>query len=450
MQNSKTMQNSTPYSCPPAFVIAAPASGSGKTVLTLALLRHFRNQGTAIGSFKVGPDYIDPAFHSAAGATTCRNIDGWAMRAETRASALRAAGQDCTLVIGEGVMGLFDGAPDGSGSTADLAQELSLPVVLVVDVKGQAASAAAVIEGFAGHRADLHLAGVIFNRVGGAGHVRTLTEACDGIGIPLLGFVPRDERLVLPERHLGLVQAMEHNDLYARLDAAAALIGAHVDTEALKTLAVPTEVSQTDTSLPLPPLGQRIAVAQDAAFAFTYPGVIDGWRTAGAEITMFSPLEDEAPGTDCDAVYLPGGYPELHAGQLSASAGFLPGLRDAAQRGAVLFGECGGYMVLGQSLTDADGQAHAMAGLLPLETSFADRRLHLGYRRVKTLGTTPFGPPGSVLKGHEFHYSRVIREDQAACQTLFRARDARGENLGDIGLRADNVAGSFIHLVDRA
>jgi len=447
------MQNSAPSRLPPTLLIAAPASGSGKTVLTLALLRHFRNQGTAVGSFKVGPDYIDPAFHSAAGGHRCRNIDGWAMRPQTRAAALVRAGADCELVIGEGVMGLFDGAPDGTGSTADLAAELGVPVILVVDVKGQAASAIAVIEGFARHRDDVRIAGVIFNRVGGSGHRRTLSDACDPLGIPLFGFVPRDERLVLPERHLGLVQATEHGDLDARLDAAAAIIAENVDTEKLKSLAGQPVQNDAQPSQPLPPLGQRIAVADDAAFTFLYPGVLEGWREAGAEILPFSPLADNGPSADCDAVYLPGGYPELHAEALANSRNFLPGLRQAASRGAFLFGECGGYMVLGQSLTDAGGTVHAMAGLLPLETSFAARKLHLGYRRVATLGETPFGEAGSVLKGHEFHYTRIMREDHAACAALFNATDARGEKNGDVtgraGLQAGNVAGSFIHLVDR-
>jgi cobyrinic acid a,c-diamide synthase len=443
------MQNSA-ASFPPTLIIAAPASGGGKTVLTLALLRHFRNQGVIVGSFKVGPDYIDPAFHSAAGAATCRNIDGWAMRPETRANALMRAGQGCDLVIGEGVMGLFDGAPDGTGSTADLAAELGAPIILVVDVKGQAASAAAVIEGFAAHRRDIRIAGVIFNRVGGAGHRRTLSAACNALGPALLGFVPRDERLTLPERHLGLVQAAEHDDLDARLEAAAEVIGDHVDCDALISLATPAAPTGPQSpSPPLPPLGQRIAVARDAAFAFIYAGVLEGWRDAGAEILPFSPLGDEAPAADCDAVYLPGGYPELYAGRLSGGARFLPGLRHAAGRGAMLFGECGGYMVLGKGLTDADGATHEMAGLLPLETSFAERQLHLGYRRVETLRATPFGAPGAVLRGHEFHYSRVVSEDHAACGALFNVRDARGEELGAAGLQAGGVAGSFIHLIDR-
>ena len=347
-------------------------------------------------------------------------------------------------------MGLFDGAPDGTGSTADLAIELNIPVVLVVDVKGQAASAAAVIEGFVRHRDDIQVAAVIFNRVGGTGHRRSLEAACGYLKIPLLGFVPRDDQLTLPERHLGLVQAHEHHNLEVRLEAAADIIEAHVDTDRLREIAVSAMLGGIDpVSSPLPPLGQRIAVARDEAFAFAYPGVIEGWRTAGSDVQFFSPLADEAPGDTCDAVYLPGGYPELHAGSLSTGRRFLPGLRNAAARGAHIFGECGGYMVLGQQLTDANGDAHEMAGLLPLETSFAARQLHLGYRRVKTLNGTSFGPAGSMMRGHEFHYTKVIREDHSACAAFFDTWDARGEARGKTGLQDGNVAGSFIHLVDR-
>ncbi len=435
---------------PTGLIIAAPSSGSGKTVTTLALLRHFRREGVKVHSFKVGPDYIDPAFHSAAGSTVCRNIDGWAMRRETRTQVLDETAAGASHVIGEGVMGLFDGAPDGSGSTADIAAEVGLPVVLVVDVKGQAASAAAVIEGFADHRRDVDVVGVIFNRVGGDGHRLTLAAACAEMDIAVLGYLPRDERLVLPERHLGLIQAGEHDDLDARLDAAADVAGAHIDTAALLRVARPLTGGKTlPISPPLPPLGQTIAVARDDAFAFAYPAVLDGWRQAGAEIHLFSPLADEGPDKAADAVYLPGGYPELHAGRLAANGGFLDGLRQAAERQVGIFGECGGYMVLGEELTDADGIAHRMAGLLALKTSFAERRLHLGYRAVSLCADSALGQAGTAYRGHEFHYATVLSEDFTKNQPLFEAHDARGTEIGKAGLVNGTVAGSFVHLVDR-
>jgi cobyrinic acid a,c-diamide synthase len=433
----------------PTLMIAAPASGSGKTVLTLSLLRHFRNQGSLISSFKVGPDFIDPAFHLAASGRTCLNLDCWSMHPATLARLSAAAGDGVDLVIGEGVMGLFDGATDGTGSTADLAALAGWPVVLVVDVRGQGTSAAATVSGFAQFRADVRLAGVIFNRVGGEGHARILRDAMAPLGIPVLGCVPRDPRLHLPDRHLGLVQAGELDDLDAFLDAAAAVVGAHVDTDALRALARPGVVPGDDGAVPgIPPLGQRIAVARDTSFAFAYPFVLDGWRGAGAEIVPFSALADEAPDGAADAVYLPGGYPELHAGRLAGNAAFLDGLRATAARGGVIYGECGGYMVLGEGLVDGDERRHEMAGLVALETSFARRRLHLGYRQARLVSDGPLGAGGTEYRGHEFHYATILSEP--AAEPLFQCRDARNDDLGPAGCRRGNVMGSFVHLVDAA
>ena len=431
----------------PALIIAAPASGSGKTVLTLALLRHFRNAGVAVSSFKVGPDYIDPAYHMAASGRVCGNLDCWAMRPAIVASLAAAAGDGAELIIGEGVMGLFDGAADGSGSTADLAARTGWPVIFVVDVRGQAASAVATVSGFVRHRDDVEIAGVIFNRVGGPSHAELLAEAMAPLGVPVLGSVLRDDGLALPDRHLGLVQAREHDDLDNFLDGAAEIVAGHVDTAAFRALARPGKLSapgQTPAVLPI--LGQRIAVARDDAFAFAYPFVLDGWRASGAEIVPFSPLADEAPDPAADAIYLPGGYPELHAGRLAGNGAFLEGLRAAAARGAVVYGECGGYMVLGEELVDGDGARHAMAGLLPLATTFAERRLQIGYRQARLAADGPLGPRGGGFRGHEFHFATIQREDNA--EPLFICRDARDADLGSAGSRRGTVIGSFVHLVD--
>jgi cobyrinic acid a,c-diamide synthase len=430
------------------LLIAAPASGSGKTVITLALLRHFRRAGRRVASIKTGPDYIDPAYHAVASGRSCLNLDGWAMRRETLAELVAQAAEGAELVLGEGVMGLFDGAPDGAGSTAELAELTGWPVVLVVDAAGMAASAAALLYGFTSYRPGVRLAAVIFNRVGGEGHARLLREACAPLEIPVLGAVPRLDALVLPDRHLGLVQAAEHPDLEAFLDAAAGLVARHLDTDGLARLARPAALARADPGPAVPPLGQRIAVARDTAFAFAYPFVLDGWRRAGAEISCFSPLGDEGPDPAADAVYLPGGYPELHAGRLSASGRFLDALRAAAARGAAVYGECGGYMVLGSGLVDGDGRRHQMAALLPLETSFAEPRLTLGYRAAALTADGPLGPAGAAYRGHEFHFARVLREEVGA--PLFHAWDAKGLSIGSAGLRAGAVMGSFLHLVDQA
>ncbi|MCR9219319.1 MAG: cobyrinate a,c-diamide synthase [Alphaproteobacteria bacterium] len=433
------------------LILAAPSSGAGKTVVTLALMRALSRRGLRIAPAKVGPDYIDPAFHAAACGRASVNLDPWGMRPALRAALVERLGADADLVLVEGVMGLFDGAGDGGGSTADLAAETGWPVVLILDVNAQAGSAAAVARGFVTHRADVEVAGVILNRVGGAAHQAMIEEALAAAtpDAAPLGAVPHDGRLALPERHLGLIQAREHGDLDAFVETAAEILAESVDLDRLVALARPARrATERDDGPPIAPLGQRIAVGQDQAFAFVYPHLLDGWRRAGAAILPFSPLADAAPAAEADAVYLPGGYPELHAGRLAANRRFLDGLRAAAARGAAVFGECGGYMTLGDGLVDADGARHAMAGLLPVETSFAERRMHLGYRRAETLADSALGPAGLQVSGHEFHFATTLREGPGT--PLFRLSDTRGEDRGAAGLVEGRVAGSFLHVIDRA
>ena len=430
---------------PRGLIIAAPASGQGKTTVTLGLLRAFADRGDRIAAAKAGPDYIDPQYHRAAGGTDCVNLDPWAMRPALVAKLAAAAAADADLLLVEGVMGLFDGAVEGGGSTADLASMLGLPVVLVVDARGQGQSAAALVAGFAGHRAGCPVAGVVFNRVGSDRHAEILRAAVVETGVPVLGALPAAEGLSLPSRHLGLVPAGERADLPDFIGRAAAAVTAHIDLDALAALARPlTAIPGAEDAADLAPLGHRIAVADDAAFAFAYPHLLAGWRRAGAEIVPFSPLADEAPDGEADAVFLPGGYPELQAGRLAANRAFLDGLRAAAGGGAVIYGECGGYMVLGRGLVDADGTRHRMAGLLPLETSFAARKLHLGYREAKAAAGAPWT---GTLRGHEFHYATVIAEGPA--EPLFSVRRSGEPDFAPSGLRDGAVMGSFIHIVDR-
>jgi cobyrinic acid a,c-diamide synthase len=336
------------------------------------------------------------------------------------------------------------------GSTADLAAFGGWPVVLVVDAGAQAASAAAVVRGFAGHRRDVHVAAVVFNRIGSDRHADIVREACRLAApeIAVLGCIPAIAGLALPERHLGLVQAVEHPDLEAFLERAASAVGKHTDVAGLVALARRWGGPRgPGAAAPVPPIGQRIAIADDVAFGFCYPLTRAGWRAAGAELLPFSPLADEAPAADADAVYLPGGYPELFAGRLAGNHRFLHGLRRAADRHALVFGECGGYMVLGSGLVDAEGCRHAMAGLLPVETSFTERRLHLGYRRATLVTGGPLGNAGEHFRGHEFHYARVLSEGPG--DPLFACADAAGRDLGRAGVSVGRVMGSFVHLIDR-
>jgi cobyrinic acid a,c-diamide synthase len=434
---------------PPGLILAAPESGGGKTVVALALIGALRRRGLRVGAAKSGPDYIDTAFLAAASGCACRNLDAWAMRPATIAAALAALA--CDLVLCEGAMGLFDGiGASGEGSTAALARLVGWPIVLVVDAAGMGASVAALVAGFARHRPETRLAGLILNRVGSDRHrdLLAVALAAELPELPLLGALPRAAELVLPSRHLGLVQASEHDALPSLLDRAAALAERHIDVARLAALARPSALAAAEGQAPLPPLGQRIAVARDAGFAFAYPATLEGWRSKGAALSFFSPLADEAPDDAADAVFLPGGYPELHAGRLAAARRFRAGLAAAAQRGAVIYGECGGYMVLGRGLVDAHGARHAMAGLLPLETSFSQRRLHLGYRAARLAAPGPLGPKGARYRGHEFHYA-TISEEQAGAR-LFDLADGEGAALAPGGARIGTVMGSFVHLVDRA
>jgi cobyrinic acid a,c-diamide synthase len=430
------------------LLFAAPKSGSGKTVLTLGLLRQWTRSGIAVAPFKAGPDYIDAAYHTAAAGRACINLDSWAMRGESLDASAAALAQDAEFILGEGVMGLFDGAAGGGGATADLAAHFDLPVILVIDVRGQGASVAALAQGFAGHRADVEVAAVIFNHVANPRHEDILRTAMAPTGIAVLGALPRDAALALPARHLGLVQAGESEDLEAFLNAAADHVSRHVDGAGLRGLARPLHATQgAAPPCLLEPLGQKIAVARDMAFAFSYEAVLAGWHQAGAALSFFSPLADEAPDAGANAIYLPGGYPELHAAQLAANSKFIGGLRRAANTDVCIYGECGGYMVLGDGLIDAAGQRHAMVGLLPLETSFAAPRLHLGYREAEMLCDAPFAAKGARFRGHEFHYAAVIQEGGA--HPLFRCSDSGAKDLGTMGLAAGRVMGSFIHLIDR-
>lgn len=421
-----------------ALLVAAPSSGSGKTTVTLGLLRALRDAGHPVRAAKSGPDYIDPRFHEAACGAPCLNLDAWAMTP----ARLRALASGAGTLIVEGAMGLFDGAPPaGRGSSADLARQLGLPVVLVIDAARMGQSVAALAQGFARFDPALRVAGVILNRIGSARHEAMLRAALGPTGLPVLGAVPRDAGLAHPSRHLGLVQAAERPDLEAFISHAAGLAAAHLDLPALLDIAAGAVGPDPATTAPRrSPPAQRIAVARDAAFAFAYPHLLADWRAAGAEISFFSPLADD-PAPQADLIYLPGGYPELHAGRLAAASSFIQSIKNVHQD-TFIYGECGGYMVLGQTLTDAAGQAHPMAGLLPLATSFARPRLHLGYRRVTALG----GPFPGCWAAHEFHYASTTRAEGAP---LFDATDAEGTALPSAGLIRGRVSGSFVHLIDR-
>ncbi len=443
---------------PPGLLIAAPRSGSGKTLLTLGLMRAFTKRGLAVGAAKCGPDYIDPAFHAAATFGTSVNLDSWAMSpAQIRALAASAgettSGVPCSLVICEGSMGLYDGVPGPPGRTgasADVAAALGWPIVLCIDVSGQAQSAAAIVKGCAAYDPRIAIAGVILNRVASERHRRLATGAIEALGIRVLGALPRTAKIELPERHLGLVQAQETANLEALLDRTAEFVAANCDMNAILAAASAAPSASADYRggelAVVPPPGQRIAVARDVAFSFVYPHILQGWRRLGAELRFFSPLADEPPPDDCDVCWLPGGYPELHAGRLAAARGFFADLAAFAETRPV-HGECGGYMVLGESLVDASGAPHRMAGLLSPIFSFAKKKLHLGYRNAKLISAHALGAAGARLRGHEFHYATAMELSGEPDAPFAAVCDAHGGDSWMEGSRRGRISGSFFHLI---
>lgn len=433
----------------PGLVVAAPRSGSGKTTVTLGLQRALRRRGLRVHGLKSGPDYIDPAFHAAATGAPSFNLDSFAMGGDLIAAIAGQACRDADLIVAEGSMGLFDGVrgePGRTGASADIAARFGWPVLLVLDVSGQAQSAAAVALGCARYDPRISIAGVVLNKVASERHRRLVEDGLLRVGLPVLGSLPRRADIVLPERHLGLVQAGETADLETRLESLADLVEAGLDLDRVLAAAASTSLPPGAEPKGLRPPGQRIALASDAAFSFVYPHVLAAWRAAGAEIVPFSPLADEPPPNDCDSCWLPGGYPELHAGRLAAASRFLEGLRAFARQRPV-HGECGGYMVLGRALEDADGHRHAMAGLLPVETSYARRQLRLGYRVAKLARDGALGASGETLVGHEFHYASVTAGDPDRQSALAAIRDAEGADLGLAGHQIGRVGGSFFHAV---
>lgn len=433
----------------PGLVIAAPASGTGKTTVMLGLLAALGDRGLRVQPFKNGPDYIDPAFHRAASGRESYNLDSWAMPG-AMLDGLAGLAEGADLVLAEGSMGLYDGvaAPgaSGNGAAADLALRMGWPVVLVIDASGQAQTAAAVAQGLARFRPGLRLAGVIVNRVASPRHDALVRAGMEEAGLPVLGALPKHAAIAMPERHLGLVQAEELPALSDLLRAAGDLIRGHVDLDAL--IAAADSVPRPAPPVPITPPGQRIALARDAAFSFVYPHLLDGWRRAGAEVLPFSPLADQGPDPSADVCWLPGGYPELHGAVLAGAERFRSGLRAFAEAKPV-HGECGGYMAMGVALVDREGRRWPMAGLLGLVTSFETRRIHLGYRLARLAQGVPGHVSGSALRGHEFHYSTILDQPDAPLAEVTDATGAAVAETGSTRLQSGGglSTGTFFHLI---
>lgn len=391
------------------LVLAGTSSGAGKTTVTLGLLEALRRRGVVVQPFKVGPDFIDPGLHEVAAGRRSYNLDGWMCGREHVLETVARRAADADLALVEGVMGCFDGVDGVSedGSTAQVAKWLGAPVVLVVDARAQSRSAAATVLGFERYDPDLNLAGVIFNRVGGELHAQWLAEAVRAAcRARPLGALQRDETITLPERHLGLVTAVEGVLTPERRQRLADMCETSIDLDALQALATPLrtprQVSPPGASPPL----ARIGVARDPAFQFYYADNLDLLRAAGAELVFWSPLVDrELP--DVDGLYFGGGYPELHAVALAANVGLRTAVRDFGESGRPIYAECGGLMYLAVALEDLQGEVCPMVGLLPATVRMRPRRMTLGYTEVQFAADTPVGPAGAIARGHEFHYSTI-------------------------------------------
>lgn len=438
------MSESTPGV--PRLTIAAPSSGSGKTTVAVAVMRLLARRGLRVAPFKVGPDYIDPSHHRAAAGRASRNLDGWMLPRETVLSLFRRAteGQRADMAVLEGVMGLFDGhSPlNERGSTAEMAKLLRSPVVLVLDASAMARSAAAIVHGMHTFDPDLRLAGVILNRLGSERHFEICRDAIlAATEVPVLGWIPRDPALAVPERHLGLTLAGEHA---LDLDALVARTEATLDVDALLRIArsAPPLPALPD---PLPPRVERrratIAIARDAAFDFYYEDNLDLLRDLGAELRPFSPTDDASLPEDAGALYIGGGYPELHAERLSANAAMRRAVREFAASGRPVYAECGGLMYLGESLVDQDGREHPMVGLIPVRSVMRDRPV-LGYREAEALADTPIARRGWTVRAHEFHFS--VAEGDAERPAYRRVGGAETE--GRIAGPRGNVLASYLHV----
>ena len=427
-----------------SLVIAAPHSGSGKTTVSLGIMAALIRRGLTVAPFKVGPDFIDPGYHRLVTGRPSLNLDGWICDATflRKSFARHTAGADVALV--EGVMGLFDGVSGSSdeGSTAQAARLVGAPVILVVDSRSQARSAAALVKGFVEFDPRLWVAGVIFNNVGSDNHARILREAVASLpfAIPVFGCLPRDEQLRIPSRHLGLITAQENPLTPEFLDHLATVMEQNLDMDGILTATAGPASLGAPRDEPVLPLSTRIAVARDAAFCFVYEENLRLLREAGAEIVAFSPLSDSALPEGSAGIYLPGGYPELFAEQLGANEPMKRAIRSAVEADIPLYAECGGFIYLTQGITPL----HKFVGLFPVTARMLPRRKALGYREVELTADSLLGPKGTMARGHEFHYSEIT-EMPPEIERCYRIRK-QGVDLGEEGFLHRNCLASYVHL----
>jgi cobyrinic acid a,c-diamide synthase len=464
------------------FLVGGTHSGCGKTTIALALMAAFKARGLRVQPFKVGPDFIDPGFHTQVSGVESRNLDGWMLSRDYNRALFGRLLEHADAAIVEGVMGLFDGY-DGiteSGSSAEMAKWLGLPVVLVVDARSMARSAAALVYGFRHFDSGLRFAGVIFNQIGGEGHLGYLKEAMSNSlpEIPVLGGVPREDPIRIPERHLGLVTADEITIGPEREKNLAGLVERYVDLDLMVRISeyrgdcaspgleeppsrFPASSGMTRAGsvamaagdLPVPCVSAAgepsviVAVARDAAFCFYYPDNFDLLRQAGAELRFFSPVAGESFPANASGLYLGGGYPELYAETISARESFLAAISSGLAWGMPIYAECGGLMVLSRFIDTLDGKRYPMAGVLPFGTRMLPRRKALGYTEVVLSGPCLLGEAGLILRGHEFHYSEIVEEEAGpALIFAYRIHARKFENNRPEGYTVGSALASYVHL----
>ena len=417
----------------------------GKTTVALGLLAAWRRQGLRPAPFKAGPDYIDPGLHGQAAGRSSRNLDVWLLDELALRNVFRRGMRDASVAVIEGVMGLFDGiGATQDASTAAVARTLACPVILVLDVAAMSGTAAALVLGCQQMKPGVQLAGVVLNKVGSDGHLRATADAILATtGLPVVGSLPYDPSLEIPERHLGLVPVAEGGVPVATLEHLADVVTERFDLAAIRRIA--------DSAPAQPPepraahVGElahqvRIAVAQDRAFGFYYQDTIDLLAECGADIVAFSPIDDDGLPPDVEGLYLGGGFPELHAGAIAANRRMRAALREHARRGRPIYAECGGLMALGQTLTTFEGETLEMFGILPVDSRMQRQTLTIGYREVEAVRSSPLMLSGTRVRGHEFHWS--VTDPPPESLAAYRV-------LGDERLEGfcmGSVVGSYVHL----
>jgi len=439
----------------PGFLIAGTASGVGKTTVTLAITAAALQRGLIVQPFKGGPDYLDAGHQTRVAGRTSRNLDTWMLSHETNLAIVRRAAQGADVLIAEGMMGLFDGkdGPTETGSSAAIAKLLKLPIILVLDAAKSARSVAAVVLGFEMFDPTLPIAGLILNRVAGESHFRILEAAISSrCGTPLLGWLPRDASITIPERHLGLQTAEEQpaSELDAQLNTLASLAERHLDLNRIFALRCGLDLAESPGPATHSGFRMRIGVARDAAFSFYYEDNLDLLRELGAETVNFSPLRDSSLPEALDAIYLGGGYPELHAHQLSSNTLMLHAMREFAASGRPIYAECGGMMYLTRSLTDEEGNQHDMAGVLSFAVEMTSKLVRFGYVTVEFAQDCLLGPAGTSIRGHSFHHSRILGTPETPGNYLVKYSLSGQRESEGFGQPSTNVLASYIHLHFRA